>query len=214
MNESIKNRRPGRPRIDAAQHAAMRDRIADVAGRLFRSEGYGSISMRRVAKELSINPMTLYRYYPTKLAMLSRIWNAIFEDVFNRIDVESRTVANPRQRLTILSSLYVSYWLEHRENYHLVFMSSGLSRTDVETFVAEEAAASKFQVFFQCLAEIWETGETDGATKQRADQLICGLHGIMHCIITMPGYPWTNTATLADGMVLAALHDKASDTRL
>lgn len=168
--------------------------------------------MRRVAKELSINPMTLYRYYPTKLAMLSRIWNAIFEDVFNRIDVELRRVSDPRHKLKILSSLYVHYWLEHRENYHLVFMSSGLSRVDVETFVAEEAAVSKFRPFIQCLAEIWETEEADVATKQKADQLICGLHGIMHCIITMPGYPWSDQSTLVNGMVLAVLPDCTTGT--
>ena len=65
-------RKPGRPRIDASKRSDMQRQIVEAAGRLFTNEGYGAVSMRRIAGELGVSPMTLYKYYPSKLAMLSR----------------------------------------------------------------------------------------------------------------------------------------------
>jgi len=62
----IEDRRPRRgpkPRLTV-------DQIAQVATRIADAEGLAALSMRRVADELSIAPMSLYTYVPSKAELL------------------------------------------------------------------------------------------------------------------------------------------------
>ena len=64
--------------------AERRDDIAAVALRLFLSEGFASVSMRRLGKEVGLTPMALYRYYPSKLDILARLWGHIIATAFEK----------------------------------------------------------------------------------------------------------------------------------
>lgn len=191
-------RKSGRPKLDPAKLAEVRGKIVGVAGRLFRDEGYSSVSMRRIAKELKLAPMTLYQYFPSKLAMLSVLWDEVFDEVFEIIEREASGIPDSSEKLAHISWLYVDYWLQNRENYHLVFMSSGLSRDDVKSFVETGTIVSKFKIFTESLTA---AVRPDNTSKKILDQLICCLHGIMHSIITMPGYPWTDAKELTESVV-------------
>ena len=107
----------------------------------------------------------------------------------------------PEARLRAMSQTYVNYWLAEREHYFLVFMSGGLTRGDVTEFVTEGSAVEKFAPFFQIIAQELALDVHDARVKERVDQLVCGLHGVMHCIITIPGYQWTNADILVRHMV-------------
>jgi len=61
LTSSSKGR--GRPAITTEQREEMRARIAGEAKRLFQTEGYSQVSMRRISKEIGCAPMTLYKYY-------------------------------------------------------------------------------------------------------------------------------------------------------
>ena len=198
-------KKPGRPRIDASKRSDMQRQIVEIAGQLFTTEGFGAVSMRRIANDLGVSPMTLYKYYPSKLAMLSRLWTEIFEEVFELIEKGTRNTNDPDEKLRAMSRIYVSFWMEHREKYHLVFMSSGLSREDVQSFVSQQSTLSLFQVFFATMAKAWEVDVTDPANKQRTDQLVACLHGVMHSLITMQGYPWTDSDVLVSSIVSSVL---------
>ncbi|MEM5473941.1 TetR/AcrR family transcriptional regulator [Hoeflea sp. AS60] len=191
----------GRPRKTDAQQAAVRQEIADTASRLFRSEGYHAVSMRRLAKEMNVTPMALYSYFPSKLAILSCLWIDILEEVRGEMTQAAAGAQTPRACLLALSQAYVSYWLQRHDYYHLVFMSAGLTQADVTEFVAEGSAVSKLELFFEAIAAITASDRKDEQVKQKADQLICCLHGVMHCIITVPGYPWTDTNVLVKNIV-------------
>lgn len=43
-----------------------------------------------------------------------------------------------------------------------------------------------------------EDGKSD---REAAELLICALQGIVHCQVTMSGYPWAPTETLVDVLV-------------
>ncbi len=202
---SGEKRKRGRPRLDPKRQEEMRNRITDQASKLFKSEGYGAVSMRRLGKELGVTPMTLYTYFPSKLSILSKLWNEILDEVFEKITPELEPQLGARAKLETLSSAYVSYWLENRENYHLVFMSSGLSREDVESFMTESNTSNKFEIFFQLVGETWRENPSGEMIKLKTDQLLCALHGIMHCIITIPGYGWSETDKLIASSVAAVL---------
>src|SRR5262245_9635166 len=61
-------RRPGRPR--AGQAPLTRERILAAAMRLADEQGIASLSMRRLAADLGVDPMAIYHHLPGKAAVV------------------------------------------------------------------------------------------------------------------------------------------------
>ena len=59
-----------RPALNDDQLAEARARILAAAGRIISAEGYGALSMRRVATAVGLTAGALYRYFPTKQDVL------------------------------------------------------------------------------------------------------------------------------------------------
>ena len=69
-------RRVGRPR--AGEEALTRGRILVAALSLVDEEGIEALSMRRLAKELGVDPMAIYHHLPNKRALLSALVGQVF----------------------------------------------------------------------------------------------------------------------------------------
>ncbi|WP_281903982.1 TetR/AcrR family transcriptional regulator C-terminal domain-containing protein [Phytohabitans aurantiacus] len=65
--------RPGEPAVD-------RDGIVQAAIRIADAEGLAALSMRRVAADIGIPTMSLYRYVPSKEDLLLRMVDAVFAE--------------------------------------------------------------------------------------------------------------------------------------
>lgn len=186
----------GRPAVSPAHRKAMQVQIAEAAQRLFSTEGYGQVSMRRIAAEVGCAPMTLYKYYDAKIDILRTLWGGVFEAVFAHVIAEAETAVSPDTKLTQISHAYVSYWLEQPDHYRLVFMAEGVTQPDVSLFVDTPEIAQQFRVFAEAIVDA-HTGKLDTPTlKVKLDALLCLLHGIAHNKITISGYPWAEIDAL------------------
>ena len=202
-----KMKRPGRgrPAVSLDQRRAMQKQIADAAKRLFATEGYSQVSIRRIAAEIGYAPMTLYKYYDAKIDILRTLWSGVFEDAFAHVEASAETAPDPKTKLTQISRAYVEYWLDHPEHYRLVFMAEGVTQPDVSLFVDNADIAQRFQVFASAILEAHD-GKIDAArVKQKLDALLCFLHGIAHNRITISGYPWTDIENLIAAAVQGVL---------
>jgi len=72
-------RRAGRP--SAGQDTLSRARILEAALRLVDKHGLEALSMRRLATELGVNPMSLYHYLPGKAAVLSGLIDMVYSEL-------------------------------------------------------------------------------------------------------------------------------------
>lgn len=198
---SITTVRRGRPAVTAEKRAAMRARIAEAAKHLFQTEGYGQVSMRRIANEIGCAPMTLYKYYDAKIDILCTLWSDIFVRVFDHLEKSNPPGTEPAQRLKTLASTYVAYWLEHTDQYRLVFMADGVTQSDVSIFVDKPEIITHFEIFAAVIIECHDGSVEPDILKRKLDALICFLHGIAHNLITINGYPWTQ----ADEIVAIAV---------
>jgi len=191
----------GRPALSADAHAKRQDEIAEIALRLFLEEGYGAVSMRRLGKEVGLSPMALYRYYPSKLDILARLWGHILRQAFDQVSAVTPNDDSPSVTLRRAATAYVTYWLNHRDHYHLVFMNGGVGPDDVRSFVGHAETVAQYDVFFELAARVLARDRHSPQVKVAADGLLCALHGIMHTLITMQGYAWTDSDTLIDHAV-------------
>jgi AcrR family transcriptional regulator len=82
-----------RPRFTRREIAAAAVRIAD-------AEGFGAVSMRRIAAELDAGTMTLYHYVRTKDELLTIVTDAVMEEV---VIPDDDIPANWREAMTLLA---------------------------------------------------------------------------------------------------------------
>jgi AcrR family transcriptional regulator len=195
--QATKSARPGRPGISDDKKQQMRKKIAASAQRLFQTEGYGHVSMRRIAKDVGCSPMTLYKYYDARIDILRTLWADVFRQVFNQLDVLDVKDFAPREKLSLLATTYVEYWLNHTEHYRLVFMADGVTQPEVSIFIDTPEIVARYQVFANAIM----AGQIDlspDTLKLKLDGLICILHGIAHNLITISGYDWSAASDLVE----------------
>lgn len=196
----------GRPPLSNDQRAQMREAITVAARRVFLAEGFGSVSLRRLASEVGCTPMAIYTYYDSKLDILRRLWAEVFDAAFAEVERASAECITPALRLKAMACAYVRYWLDHPDHYRLVFMSAGVTQGDVTVFVEADAVATRYAVFATALGACVERDDARMATH--AEALICGLIGVAHSHITVSGYPWSPADALVhvlvEGTILSA----------
>ncbi|MEM6899843.1 MAG: TetR/AcrR family transcriptional regulator [Pseudomonadota bacterium] len=200
-----KSKARGRPAMSDEEIAEKRRHIAACALRLFQAEGYPAVSMRRLAAEANCTVMTLYKYFDRKIDVLRHLWADVFSDLFDQLDEIASQEEAAIRRLQAVALGYVSYWLEHREHYFLVFMSGDVSQSDVSVFVEDGASIDRFSLIYMCLAEAVGDDTDPTLLNLKAQSLLCALNGISHNLVTISGFPWLDPQELVETAVLGVL---------
>ncbi|WP_417476035.1 TetR/AcrR family transcriptional regulator [Maricaulis sp.] len=204
--KQAERRTRGRPARSPEQIADMRGQISACALRLFQDEGYAAISMRRLAQETGCTAMTLYKYFDSKIDILRTLWGDVFDELFDGLEQIADQNSEPVARLNAIAAAYVAYWLEHREHYFMVFMSGGVSQSDVVGFVSDPALLARFELLRTSLDAALGADTDAEELRLKTDLLLCALNGIAHNLITINGYPWSDPEKLvrqATGGLLA-----------
>lgn len=65
----------GRPKGRTEQGEEARERLYEVAIRLFTQHGYEAATLREIAREACVSPALLYRYFPSKRAVVLELYS-------------------------------------------------------------------------------------------------------------------------------------------
>lgn len=74
------SRGPGRPRGRTAQSRETEERLYRTATELFARDGYEATTLRGIAREAGVSPGLLYRYFPSKRAVVMRLYDELSSD--------------------------------------------------------------------------------------------------------------------------------------
>jgi AcrR family transcriptional regulator len=77
FTENVKSRKRGRPAGQTAQGAAARDRLYGIAMQLIAQRGYEATTLREIAKEAGVSVGLLYRYFPSKQAVVIALYDEL-----------------------------------------------------------------------------------------------------------------------------------------
>lgn len=96
----------------------FRERVCDIAERLFADHGPEAVTVRQLASELGVSPMTPYRYFKDKDAMLAAVRARAFNRFAEAMEAASARAWNDAAEA---GSAYVDWALDNPHAYRLMF---------------------------------------------------------------------------------------------
>jgi AcrR family transcriptional regulator len=97
----------GKPDVAQTKKTEIRQAILDAAYALFAKRGYSSTNISDIARSAGVAPANLYVYFPSKLEILSSIYEPWLTCEFDKLEKSLQRMRSPRQRLRkILSALW------------------------------------------------------------------------------------------------------------
>lgn len=107
--------------------ADMRRRIVDVAMTLFEKQGYEETLMDQIGDEVDIAKTTIYRYFPSKEAIVAAFVQQSIEDQYEETSRRVRKLPDVRSRLIALYEQSLDWSLRHKDLW-LIYYSYRMQR--------------------------------------------------------------------------------------
>ena len=161
FTENVKRGR-GRPPGQTAQGAAARERLYGIAIKRMAKRGYESTTLRDVAKEAGVSVGLLYRYFPSKQAIIIALYDELSAD-FTRV-ATAMPRGRWRDRFTFALKTSLEVLGPHREA--LRTLTPVLVADPEEGVFADSAAFSRLRV--QGVFEEAVAGATDAPAAGNA----------------------------------------------
>lgn len=155
--------------------ADFRERLIAAAERLFAEHGPDGVTMRQLASALGVSPMTPYRYFKDKDAILAAVRASGFARFATAM--EAATKASPEGVAFSESTgrAYVRFALENPDAYRLMFDLSQPNETDYPELVAASRRARAMLI--RHAEGLVAAGEAKGDPVMIAHILWASLHG-------------------------------------
>ncbi len=158
-HERVRRRRAGRPRV--GQEPLTREGILAAALRIVDVEGMEALSMRRLAADLGVNPMSIYHYLPGKGAVVS----GLVRVVFSRMRVPSSGDMPWQERVRAYAHAYRDVVRSH-PNLALQIVSDAAA--------VSEAVLPGAEPLYEAIEE---AGLSPAMVVRAADSLVDFVHG-------------------------------------
>ena len=81
MTDGIETRETPQAKAEPARRPLTRERILQVGLRLIDQQGLEAFTMRKLAQELSVDPMSIYRHFENKDALLDGVADVLWSEV-------------------------------------------------------------------------------------------------------------------------------------
>src|SRR5690606_37172878 len=90
-----------------------KEQINEIAQNLFRTKGYAATSMRDLAKEIGIEPASIYSHVKSKEALLQKICFRIADDFFDALQNVLKKELSAEEKLSAAIDAHVAVILNN-----------------------------------------------------------------------------------------------------
>jgi len=184
-----------RAALQPADIAAVRERLASAATRLFARHGYDAVTMRAVAAELDVSAMTPYRYLGGKDELIALVRAQAFTRFAVALEAATAPAREPIARLHRLKAAYVGFAQAEPDAYRIMFE---LRPPGDDARWPELAAATRraFGCLLAAVTAAIDAGALTGEPLTVAQLLWASTHGL--CALYLSGnLPARSLARLA-----------------
>jgi AcrR family transcriptional regulator len=167
-----------RAALSDADIAGFREQLCEVAERLFAERGYPGVTLRALATELGVSPMTPYRYFRDKDDIFAAVRAAGFRRFADAQEAAYAAESDPERRLRALARSYVQFGRGEPHAYRIMFEMNPL--TGVERYpelVAQQIRG--WEPLQRGVAAAIASGALAGDATHLAHVFWAGVHGIV-----------------------------------
>ncbi len=156
---------------------AFRARAVGAAMALFARLGYQGVTLRALAAELGVSPMTPYRYFENKEELFAMVRTEAFRRFADAQRDASKGVEDPAQALHALGMAYVRFALDEPDAYHIMFE---LRQAPAGTYPElEREQARAFSYLLAAVEGVIDAGRMEGEPLHQAHFLWAQVHGLV-----------------------------------
>jgi len=165
FTQNVNVRKRGRPPGPTSQGAAARDRLYATAIRLIAARGYEETTLREIAKEAKVSVGLLYRYFPSKQAVVI----ALYDELSTEYGRQAADMPRGRWRDRFIFALNTSLQVLEPHQLALRALTPVLVGDPEERIFSPSTAFSRLRV--QRVFEEAVTGATDAPNPPLAEAL-------------------------------------------
>jgi AcrR family transcriptional regulator len=196
------SKKRGRKPLDSEAISKGREMLVAEARARFTEFGVQNVSIRKITDGVGMSPMSFYRYFPNKRAVLVHIWNDIFLDLATDCRAATANQSTPRDALLAYCDRYVDYWLRNPDYYLMVYCEVDRPEHNESYFAQSELVQAELNQLRGYLSALQLDPKEVEFTLQH---IICSLIGICHSHITIPELGWQSAATMVHKIIFAIL---------
>jgi len=184
------------------ERAEFREEVLAAARKIVLKEGFGALTMRKIADAIEYAPGTIYLYFESRDAIAFELCRAGFERFLTAL-APAAAIADPAERLRDLGRRYVRFGTEHPETYRLIFMEDPKYSSEAFQEHAEAPDSPGKQALGILVALFDELRKAkrlkiDAGSQALAEMIWAGVHGIVSLKIMYHEYPQTPAQGLLD----------------
>lgn len=178
----------------------VKQTILDAASEIFVAEGFGSVSMRKIARKIGYTPTTIYLYFDDKADLFNQICEKTFAQMTRNLIAISKLSVSPLERLRLGLFEYIHFGLKHPNHYAIVFNTTSSPEP------AKDFQNSQGEATFDTLRNSVSACMADGAVvhgdvELTSQTLWACIHGVTSLLITQEGFPFVGRQALTESVV-------------
>lgn len=118
------------------EEKSLRERILDISRHLLFTEGFSSLSMRKIAKEVGASATSIYLYFENKDHLVHTLIEESVEELSLAIEEGASVKFATLDKFEAIIRSYVNFASTNSEKYQVIYMvqSSNMSRYPKEKF--------------------------------------------------------------------------------
>jgi AcrR family transcriptional regulator len=176
--------------LSKADVADFRERLCGVAERLFAEQGLEAVTMRQLAAELGVSPMTPYRYFKDKDEILAAVRANGFNHFAEALEQARDTPGSAQAKSAAVGLAYVRFARDHPHTYRLMF---DLDQPNADQYPELVAAALRARATMSGhVKDLAAAGVLAGDPEQIGMMFWAATHGVV--VLEMAGHLGPDTA--------------------
>jgi AcrR family transcriptional regulator len=186
------------------------DEILAAAQGLFLTEGYEAVTTRRLAQHAGLSQTGLYLYFQSKEDIHEALCRRTFEKLSKRLRRVAKAGSRPEDMLRQAARAYISFGLEHPDEYRIVFMQKRPTKVEAESDPTHALPSpSGLQAFITWRDFVSATLENGALTSSEATSVAfliwLAIHGFVSSWITLPNLPWPPRNRMVEDLIETVL---------
>ncbi|MCH7345547.1 TetR/AcrR family transcriptional regulator [Pelomonas sp. CA6] len=180
----------------------LRLQLLERARAICAEEGWEALSMRRLAQDAGLSPMTLYSYFPSKKALLEALWVEVFEALLDRLLRASDGLRSPRAVFEAHVRAYIGFWEERPDQYRMIYLAGSVDGGLAPVDLASQPVYPRFLALMrERVAACAAASPSEAALALAGDLVVVKIVGFLQLSLGIRRYALADREALREAVV-------------